>query len=47
MGFIEELKTTGGNEGVSKTLFHYSFIRENRFNPFNSVPLATLHFEVS
>ena len=37
IGFIEEMRTTWGDKEVPHTLFHYSFICENTFNPFNSV----------
>ena len=32
---------------VLQTLFHYSLYPRNRFNLFDSVPLATLRFEIS
>ena len=46
VGFIKK-KTTWGNKEVPQTLYHCSLrICENRFNPFDYVPLATLRFKM-
>ena len=44
ISFIEKIKTLLGNKECSKLCFVISVIRENRFFPFDSVPLATLRF---
>ena len=46
LDFIEEMKTTWGNKELLKPCSNISFVRENQFNPFEFVPLATLRFEV-
>ena len=47
IGFIEERRTTWGNKEVPK-IFFYNFLysRKLRFNPFDSVLLATLYFTI-
>ena len=47
IGFIEEMRTTRGNKEVFQTFFPQIFLfSKMRFNPFDSVPLATLHFAI-
>ena len=46
INFIEKIKTSLGNKECSKLCFVISVIRENRFFPFDSVPLATLRFKI-
>ena len=45
IGFIKEMRTTWRKE-VPQTFLHYSPYLRNRFNLFDSVPLATLRFDI-
>ena len=48
IGFIENMRITRGNKEVPQTFFHsFIYLRKYRFNPFDSVSLATKHFEIS
>ena len=47
ISFIEEIRTTPGNKEVLQTFFpQFPLFAKIRFNPFDSVPLATLHFAI-
>ena len=45
--FMEEMRTTWGNKKYPKLCFTIPLFYVNRFNPFDSVPVATLRFELS
>ena len=48
ISFIEEMRTTRGNQEVPPNLFpQYLLFAKVQFNPFDSEPLATLHFAIS
>ena len=47
IGFVEEIRTIWGNKEAPETFFRkFSLFAKIRFNPFDSVPLATLHFTI-
>ena len=47
IGFIKEIRGTWENKEVTRTFSISPLIREKkRFHPFNSAPLATLHFAI-
>ena len=47
IGYIEQIKTTRGNRGARNLVRLLLLSTKNKFNPFDSVPLATLRFEIS
>ena len=47
IGFIEEMRTTCGNEEVPQIFFpQFPLFAKMRFIPFDSVSLATQHFAI-
>ena len=47
IGYIEQRRTTRRKKRSPKPCLTIPFVHKNKFNLFDSVPLATLRFEIS